>query len=145
MVRAVELTDRCQPSFHFSPAYRWAQQPGTQQTRTHAGDSLIDNVQQRAAACDTHGLNQLQVSHRNVVEHQMILRLKVDQITDVRTRRRAAFLALTQTRSGGANRFSFPLYAVPFECAHPKLLAQDRSALLRLPVPVVNWRQNGVE
>src|SRR6266567_2544184 len=122
-MRSMQLSDRTMPLLDLSTTNGRAQQPRTQQTRTHPGYSLIDNIKQRTrcAGAAAERFDQLEVSYRNVVENQVILRLEIDNVADVVGPGALCFLCVSQARSGGADRLGPARQSITVQRAHAEL------------------------
>ena len=99
-----------------------AQQPRTQQTRAHPSHGFIDYLKQRArCAAATERFDQLEVSYRDVVENQMILRLEIDNVADVGRACALRFLCVSQAGSGSADRFRLYRQSISVKRAYAEL------------------------
>ena len=132
-----QICDCRQSGFDFAALYARTQQPRAQQSSAHSGHSLVDHLQQRAATATRERFDQLEIANRNAVEHEMILRLEVNEIRNVSGCGALSVSRVTQTRARRANRFFFATQTITIERAHFEVIEKQRRAIVFLPLPVV--------
>ena len=72
----------------------------------------------------------------------LILRLKENDIADVRGRSTLRLARVTKASARGANRFALRRQSVTIERTNSELSLEQRRAIVRLPKPVIEWRQS---
>src|SRR5438045_3456892 len=110
----MKLGNRPVTRFNFSSPDRRTQQPRAQQARAHSGHRFVDYFQQGSGAL-TESFNQFEVADCDAVEHQMILWLEVNDVSDVRGGRALSLLRVTKTCARGTNRFGLLRESVAVE------------------------------
>src|SRR2546422_9832693 len=113
--------------FDFSSLDGRTQQPRAQQARAHSGHRFVNYFEQGSGAF-AEPFNQFEVADGDAVEDQMILRLEVNDVSDVRGRRALSLLGVTKTSARGANRFGLLRKSVAIQGARTALLQEERCA-----------------
>src|SRR5436853_7244232 len=113
--------------FNFSALDGRTQQPRSQQARAHSGHRFVNYFEQGSSAF-AEPFNQFEVADGDTVEHQMIPRLEVNDVSDVRGGRALRLLSITNTCARGANRFGLLRKSVAIQRPRTELLQTERCA-----------------
>ena len=117
----MKLSNRAVTRFNFTAPDGWTQQPRAQQTRAHSGHRFVDYFKQGSRAF-AEPFNQFEVANGDAVEHQMILRLEINDVSDVRGGCALSLLGITKTCARGANRFGLLRQSVAIQRPRTELL-----------------------
>src|ERR1044071_8139165 len=107
------------------------------QTRAHSSHRFVNYFEQESRAF-AEPFTQFEVANGEAVEHEMILRLEVNDVGDVRGGRALSLLSVTKTGTRRANRFGLLCKSVAVQRPRTELLQQERGALRLLPQPIVD-------
>jgi hypothetical protein len=99
-MRRVQLSNRTMPRFNLSAPNRWPEQPRSQKSRAHARNGFVDHIEQRARRALAQRFDQLKIAHRDLIEHEMILWLEVNDVANVRGRGTLRLLRVAKTGAG---------------------------------------------
>ena len=100
----MKLGDSTLARFDFAASHGRPQQPRSKQTRSHAGHSFINYVEQGSGAF-AERFNQFQIADRDVIEYQMIGWLEINDVGNVSRGRTLRLVSISKAGARCPNRF----------------------------------------
>src|SRR5207249_3057746 len=91
----VKICNCRQARLHFAAFDRGTQQPRAQVSSPHSRHRLINNVKERATAGAAQRINEFKIADSYIVEDQVILGLKIDEICNVSRSGSLCILSIT--------------------------------------------------